>query len=260
VGLELIEGRDFVTESETDRKESAIVTEETVRKFGWSNPLGTEITLLDTIKLTVIGVVKNIYNNGLWKNLDPMVIRKADREAIYYIIVSTQASKVQEVNKFMGNKWKELFPDRIFDSRTIDNGLYEANRVNNNVVKMSTFLGVVSLLLSVTGLFTLISLNINNKIKEIGVRKVLGASTFSLTWVLNREFIIVLLLACLGGSLLGTFIVKSLMSDLWKYHQPVTYVTLLSSIIVLLVASVLSNIHKIYNTTRLNPSDILRDE
>jgi len=138
--------------------------------------------------------------------------------------------------------------------------LYEANRVNNNILKMSGFLGIVTFILSVTSLFTLLSLNINRRMKEIGVRKVLGASMANLSWVLNKEFLRTLLVACVVGILLGEFLVDDLLSELWKYHQEVTLLTLSSSLVVQLTGSVLSIGYKVYTTTRLNPSDVLRDE
>jgi putative ABC transport system permease protein len=259
-GMKLVEGRDFANDSESDRIGSVIVSEETVKRFGWDSPLGMEIILRDTIRQTVIGVVKNIYNNGLWAGLEPIVLRKAHRDAMYYIIVSMQPSKLELVNKLMGLKWRELFPDRMYNGNTVDNGLSEATRVNKNIVQMSMFLGIVAMLLTVTGLFTLVSLHINGRMKEIGVRKVLGASAFNLSWVLNKEFAIVIGAACLVGSVAGAFIAQSLISDLWRYYQSITPVTLVSSVVVLLAAAGLSIFNKIHDMVRLNPSDILRNE
>jgi putative ABC transport system permease protein len=259
-GMKLVEGRDFADDSESDRRGSVIVSEETVKTFGWDRPLGMEIILRDTIRQTVIGVVKNIYNNGLWAGLEPIVLRKADRNAIYYVIVSTQPSKVDLVNKLMATTWRELFPDRIYNGNTVDNALSEATRVNKNIVQMSTFLGIISMLLTVTGLFSLVSLNINGRMKEIGVRKVLGASAVNLSWVVNKEFVIVMGVACLIGGAAGAVIAQSLISDLWRYYQSITPVTLVCSVVVLFAAAALSIVNKIYDMVRLNPADILRND
>jgi len=259
-GLELTAGRDFVNGSETDIRESAIVTEETVRRFGWTNPLGMKLTLHDTISMIVIGVVKNIYNKGFFGGLDPMVIRKGDKEIVNYIIVSTKRGKVEDVNRFMASKWRELFPDRLYDGVTMDYGLWESARVNGNFVRMSSFMGIVALLLSIIGLFTLVSLNINARMKEVGVRKVLGAGLGNLSWVLNKEFMVVLLLGCVGGTLLGNFTAEYVIQGNWRTYQPVTSITLISSVLLLLLAAALSTAQKIYSIARLNPADILRDE
>jgi ABC-type antimicrobial peptide transport system permease subunit len=260
VGLTFIEGRDFVKDSETDRKESVIITEELAQKFGWDKPLGKEITWMDTVKLQVIGVVKNVYARGLWDPIEPMMIRYGNRDKIGHILVSTNVSKLRDVNKFMEAKWKEIFPDRLYNGRLMDEELSEANTVNNNIVKMFIFLGIVALLLSATGLFTLVSLNIIKKMKEIGVRKVLGASVANISRIINKEFAIVLLIACVLGGWLGSFMAGTLMRSIWTYYQNATIVTLLISSLVMLITSILSIGYKVIKTTRINPSTVLRDE
>jgi len=132
--------------------------------------------------------------------------------------------------------------------------------VNNNLVKMFVFLGIVALMLSATGLFTLVSLNIIKKMKEIGVRKVLGASIGNITKVINKEFVIILLIACVLGAPLGWFMSAALMDSIWDYYQAVTITSMLISAAILFVASAISIGYKVYNTTRLNPANVLRDE
>jgi putative ABC transport system permease protein len=127
-------------------------------------------------------------------------------------------------------------------------------------VKMFAFLGLVALMLSVTGLFTLVSLNIIKKIKEIGVRKVLGASTWNITAVVNREFVIILLIASVGGGFLGYALSSVFMDSIWDYYQKVSFTSIVISAMILIVASVISIGYKIFKTTRLNPSHVLRDE
>jgi putative ABC transport system permease protein len=260
VGLELKEGRDFTKDSETDRKESVIITEETARKFGWDQPIGKEIIWMDTVKLYVVGVVKDIYTNGLWEQLEPVMIRYGKKEIVNHLLVSAKTENILAINKFMEAKWKELFPDRLYNGQIMDERNAEASTVNNNIVIMFIFLGVVALLLSATGLFTLVSLNIIKKMKEIGVRKVMGASVGNISRIINKEFAIVLLIACVLGSFLGAYLSEQLMNSIWDYYQKATLTTLIISSLVLLLASVLSIGYKVYKTTRLNPSTVLRDE
>ncbi|MEK6783635.1 MAG: ABC transporter permease [Bacteroidota bacterium] len=260
VGLTLIDGRDFMKDSETDRKESVIITEEVMRKFGWDKAIGKEIIWMDTVKLYVVGVVRDIYNNGLWEQLEPVMLRYGSKEKISHVLVSTASDKVVEVNKFMEAKWKEIFPNRLYNGRFMDEELVEANTVNNNIVKMFIFLGIVALILSATGLFTLVSLNIIKKMKEIGVRKVLGASVANIARVINMEFVIILLIASLLGGALGAWMAGMLMDSIWNYYQNTTIATLVISAAILFVVSALSISFKIFHTARLNPANVLRDE
>ena len=96
--------------------------------------------------------------------------------------------------------------------------------------------------------------------KEIGVRKVLGASVGNLTKVINKEFAIILLISCVLGGALGWWMSAMLMESIWDYYQKVTMTSMVISAIILLTASALSIGYKIYKTTRLNPALVLRDE
>jgi ABC-type antimicrobial peptide transport system permease subunit len=260
IGITLKQGRNFVSDSETDRKESVIITEGLAKQFGMIDPIGKEITWLDTAKYYVVGVVKDIYNNGLWEKLDPIMFRYAPNDKVNHILVNAKTDKLMEINKFMETKWKTLFPERLYEGRFMDRELVEADNVNKNLVKMFSFLGLVALMLSVTGLFTLVSLNIIKKMKEIGVRKVLGASTWNITSVVNREFVVILLIACVSGGALGYWLSAIFMDSIWDYYQTVSYPSIVTSAVILVIASIVSISYKLYKTTRLNPSTVLRDQ
>ena len=260
VGLTLLQGRNFTADSETDRKESVIITEGFAREMDLKDPIGKEIIWMDTVKYYVIGVVKDIYNRGLWEQMEPCMFRYGPKESVNHILVKAPADKLQSVNTYMEAKWKELFPSRIYNGRFMDEEMVEANTVNNNIVIMFIFLGTVAMLLSATGLFTLVSLNIIKKMKEIGVRKVLGASMGNLTKVINAEFVIILLISSVVGGVLGSFMSGMLMQSIWKYYLDATPTTLVVSALILFAISALSIGYKVYATTRLNPANVLRDE
>jgi putative ABC transport system permease protein len=260
LGLTLKEGRNFEDESETDRKESVIITEGLARKFGMTKAIGKEIVWMDTAKYYVIGVVKDIYTNGLWEQMDPVMFRYGKKDDVNHIVVKTSGDKLVDVNKYMEVKWKEIFPNKMYEGRFMNEEMVEADTVNKNLVTMFVFLGVVALFLSATGLFTLVSLNIIRKMKEIGVRKVLGASIGNITRVINFKFMIILSIACLLGAPLGYQLSALLMDSIWDYYQPVTLTSMAIAASVMLIASALSIGYKVYNTTKLNPAHVLRDE
>ena len=260
VGMTLLEGRDFIKDSETDRKESVIISEGLARKFGWREAIGKEITWMDTVQFYVVGVIKDVYNRGLWEEMNPTLLRYAKEEDVNHLIVSTSLDEVHDVNRYMEARWKELFPNKLYNGRMMDEEIVEATTVNNNIVKMFVFLGFVALFLSATGLFTLVSLNIIKRMKEIGVRKVLGASMANISRVINTEFAIILLLACVSGGAAGSWLSTMLMDSIWDYYQSATVVTLAASAGLLVLISIVSVAYKVYRTVRLNPSHVLRDE
>jgi putative ABC transport system permease protein len=260
VGLKLTKGRDFTRDSDTDRKESVIITEGLAGKLGMTDPIGKEIVWADTVKYYVVGVVQDIYNRGLWRQLEPVMMRYGKKDEVNFVVVSAPVDKVVEVNKFMEAKWKELFPNKLYNGRLMDEEMVEANTVNNNIVKMFVFLGIVAMMLSATGLFTLVSLNIIKKMKEIGVRKVLGASMANISRVINTEFAVILVIACVLGAAGGGWMSAMLMGSIWDYYQEATISTMVISSALLLTVCVVSVAYKVYKTVRINPALVLRDE
>jgi ABC-type antimicrobial peptide transport system permease subunit len=245
MGLHLIEGRDFQKDSETDEKESVIVTEKLVKSFGWDKPIGKEIIWMDTVKLFVVGVVKDVYTMGLWREMDPLMLRFTRPEQYTHVIVNAPLNKLRDVNKAMEAEWKQVFPNRLYNGRYLDEITVEATTVNDNIVKIFAFMGIVALFLSATGLYTLVSLNIIKRMKEIGVRKVLGASISNITRIINTEFVIMLLISSVlgaGGKLLSC---RGSDGSIWKYYQPASNLTFAISIFLMFFISGVAICYKV---------------
>lgn len=260
MGLSILRGRDFRKDSETDRKESVLVSEKLVEEFGWRDPIGKELIWMDTVKLYVIGVIKNVYTNGLWREMDPLMIRYTTPDKYTHVIVSGPVNKLSEINSFMEKQWKVIFPNRLYNGRYLNEAMVEAMTVNNNIIKMFLFLGIVALVLSATGLFTLVSLNIIRKMKEIGVRKVFGASIANITRIINMEFVIMLVVASVLGSVLSYFAVDALMASIWDYYQSTTGVTFAASVFLMFLISGLAIGFKVFSAASMNPVSTLRSE
>jgi ABC-type antimicrobial peptide transport system permease subunit len=258
--LTLLEGRDFTQDSETDKKESVIISQKLALTFGWEKPLGKELIWKDTVKLYVVGVVKDVYTFGLWRAMEPLMIRYIGPEKYSQIVVNTQASNVSELNKVMEAKWKEIFPYRLYNGHMMVEDNDDANNVNKNIVTMFSFLGTIALLLSATGLFTLVSLNIIKRTKEIGVRKVLGASVGNITRIINTEFFVILVIASAVGSALGFYAVDLLMDSIWDYYRATTILTFAAAISIMFFVSAIVVGFKVFSAASMNPVSTLRDE
>ncbi|MBT1695816.1 ABC transporter permease [Fulvivirgaceae bacterium PWU4] len=260
MGMELTEGRDFRKDSETDRKESIIISQKFAEELGWTQSVGKEVIWMDTVKFYVIGVVKNVYTNGLWREMQPLMIRYTTPDQYTHVIVNAPALKITDVNKFMESEWKKIFPNQLYNGWYLNSGMAEAVQVNTNIVKMFVFLGLVALVLSATGLFTLVSLNIIKRMKEIGVRKVLGASIGNITRIINTEFAIILLVSSILGSVASYYMVDLLMDSIWDYYQSTTSVTFAFSVFLMFLISGIAIGYKVFTAASMNPVNTLRNE
>ncbi len=259
-GITLTGGRDFTLNSETDKTQSVIVSEAFVEAMGWHDAIGQKVVMHDTVALYVIGTIKNIYSRGLWRKLEPMMIRYVDKAQCQYVTVSTEAENLPEMYAFMQERWKKIFPNKQFTGRYLDDIVAEGIAVNNNIVKMFVFVGAVAILLSSIGLFTMVSLTIVKRFKEIGIRMVLGASSATIARLINAKFVLVLVIASALGSWMSIFMLEAMMQGIWVFYQAPDVITLGSGVLLLFVIAAVTIGSKIYQVMRMNPATSLRSE
>jgi len=257
----VIDGRDFIKDSQSDVETSIVVNEELVRMFGWQKPVGQQLILRDTIQLYVVGVVKDIYIDGaLWEPIKPLMMRYTKPEGYRFISVQANVLNITEVHNLMEEKWKVVFPDKLSGVRYLDDEKANQALVNKNIKIMFIFLGAVAAILSVIGLFSLVSLNIIKRMKEIGVRKVLGASVPHIVRIIYKEFLIILLFASVIGSVAGFYMADKLMGSIWTYYLPIGGLPFILSITLMIFFSVITVGGKVIKAAIANPAYTLRDE
>jgi len=261
IGATILEGRDFIEDSQNDVENSVIINEELVNMFNWEEPIGKRIVLRDTVELFVVGVVKNMYIDGeLWEPLEPMLLRYVTQKDYRKITVSASIDDIPKVKDLMEEKWKIIFPDELSEVEYMEDEKADAALVNYNIKVIFVSLGVVALILSAIGLFSLVSLNIIKKMKEIGVRKVLGASISNIVKNISKEFIIILSISSVVGSVAAYFLVETFMASIWTYYVPIGIGAFVASILILFFISGVTIGGKVFKAASFNPVDTLRDE
>jgi ABC-type antimicrobial peptide transport system permease subunit len=219
LGIKLMKGRGFDPGSENDRLSSVLVTEEFVRQFGWGdNAIGKRIVLSDSVGLIIIGVLSDIYTHSVFEAVRPLIVRSALPETYKYAILRSDPSRISRVERFAKEQWQKNFPGKLPDFELLDVVRDSANRVNSNGVKIVGCLAVFSLLISLTGLYTMATLNIARRTKEIGIRRVLGATTGNIIAIVNYDFFSLLTIAGTTGGIVGYFLVDIVMKTMWQYY------------------------------------------
>ncbi len=261
ISATIIEGRDFIKDSQSDVETSVIVNEELVKLLGWEKPVGQQILLRDTLQLYVVGVVKDIYLDGaLWEPIDPLVMRYIKPDKYRYISVQADVENISHVHELMEDKWKVVFPNKLSGVEYMDDEKASQRLVNKNIKTMFIFLGLVATILSAIGLFSLVSLNIIKRMKEIGVRKVLGASLSHIVNIINKEFLIILLFASVLGSVAGYYMADMLMGSIWTYYLPIGAMPFILSVLIMFIVSMVTVGGKVIKAAAQNPAYTLRDE
>ncbi len=192
LGLELAEGRDFSPEFASDSS-AFLVNEAAVEAMGLKNPIGSKFGAFWIEDGKIIGVVKNFHSNSIYQAVEPLII-VMDTEP-YILYIRTAAGKTQEAIEQLADIHKKYSPSYPFDYYFM-NEQYE--RMYKSEIVMSSlanYFAILAITISCLGLLGLASLTTAQKVKEIGVRKVFGASVADVLVLLSRDYVKLIILA-----------------------------------------------------------------
>lgn len=130
----------------------------------------------------------------------------------------------------------------------------------DNVVILYTFMGLVAIIMSVSGLYSLVSLNLQKRTKELGIRKILGASLPHIVIQASKLFLLIMVFSFAVGSMLGAVMVNGLMDSVWEYYVAVNVQVLTLAIVILFTIAVSTIGYKIRKIAVTNPVNSLRYE
>ncbi|MEZ5011739.1 MAG: FtsX-like permease family protein [Bacteroidales bacterium] len=247
--------------AESDRSgNSILINEQMVKDFGWDEPIGKRVTMYDTLHLTVTGVVENYYSSGLWGSIEPSIMRLPPNDTYSILVVRASAENLEQVQEYLRARWTEHFPFYVYRGIYQEETLQEGKDINSSILKVNMFLAIVATLLSLIGVYSLVSLNVLHRTREIGIRNVVGSPVGSLIYILSRKFIIILLIASVLGSLGGYFLSLSLLDSIWDYFITITAWIPLFSVAVMFLATALTVSGKTYRAATQNPVTALQTE
>jgi len=257
--LRLVAGRDFDQNLETDYKETIIVNQKLARSFDWAEPLGQTVTL-DSARYSVIGVVEDFHNNGVWSPLKPVIFRLVKPENFRFLTLRVRAENLTAMNEFLRQEWQRVAPDVAYAGYYQDEIMAEAITVSENINTMFLYISILAIAISMMGLFALVSLNIARRTKEIGIRKVLGATMLHIMGLVNKEFVRLLAAAALFASVAGYFAVKALIASIYAYHVGFSVTPFVLAGVSVFVIAVLTIGSQVFKVATANPVNALRYE
>jgi putative ABC transport system permease protein len=187
MNIELEEGRDFIKSS--SKTPVFIINRAAAEALGLDDPVGkTVIGSMQSDPGRIIGVIKNFHFASLHSDIEPMVLSYRPSWA-GYLLVRIREGKAAETLQFLQEKIKEVSPENLFMYSFIDDDLNRLYRSEDKLGDIFKAFSLIAILVSCLGLFGLSAFSAELHIKEIGIRKVLGASVRGITFLLTREFI-----------------------------------------------------------------------
>jgi len=188
-GIEIVAGRNFRQDIETDRTQAYILNETAVKRLGWDEPLGKAFGLNAERDGKVIGVAKDFHFDSLHNKIDPLAFRM-NTPSYDYLGMLVKPENLDETISFIEETWKRFIPDYEFPRHQLIDDWFDIQyRTEKQVGRMATIFSGLAILLACLGLLGLVSYAVEQRTKEIGVRKVLGSSVGGIMILLSKDFI-----------------------------------------------------------------------
>jgi len=259
MGIRLVQGRHFFNIG-TDADKSIIVNETFLQRSQLKQAIGQQVTL-DSINYTVVGVVEDYKAYGLHGLVPPCVLHMARPDEYKSMVIRADKDKLVAVNRYLQSTWSQLLPNMPYRAYFQSEVIEKEIRMTEAFKSIAFFLAITTLLLSASGLFAQISLNIDRRNREIGVRKVLGASILQIIQMISKEFVRILLIAFVIGSVLGyLFTSKFIFQVIYHYHSSPGLMPYICTLFTVVLCCGLIVGTRVYRAARTNPVDRLRAE
>jgi predicted permease len=206
-----VKGRDFTPGYGLDSV-SYLINETAARRIGYQQPIGKPLTLWGKAG-TIIGVVEDFHQNSLHVAIDPMIVKLSPQSANKNIIVRTQPGQAKQALASLETAWHQFNPKFPFSYTFADQAFQKLYRSETVVGTLANYFAVLAVFISCLGLFGLAAFMAEQRTKEIGVRKVLGASVTSVVMLLSGDFLKLVLAAILIASPLAWYTMYQWLQD-----------------------------------------------
>ena len=261
--IQMVAGRDFSKTAGTDHLQAFIINESAVKAFGWKSPedaIGKDFVRGDSHsgkRGHIIGVIKDFNFSRLDKPLAPLVM-DVNVPRFHTFAIRVSADHVPATLTAIQRLWDRYFPERVFEYSFLDeniNGLYKAQE---NLSKLVGYFAIIAVFISCIGLFGLASFMAVQRTREIGIRKVLGATVPGLIMLLLRDFLRLVIIALLIASPLAAWLMNKWLDD-FAYHIPLSgWIFILAGLLAIAITFLTVGWQGL-RAARVNPVNSLRE-
>ena len=272
MGMEMVKGRSFQNGNESDRLRGLIINETFAKEFGIVDLTGAIIPASSFGEHEIIGVVKDFNYSSLHGNIEPVILTMNPdlfftqgvdiniySDPTPKLFVSLSGNNITEGIKILEKTWDEIIGDETFSFQFVDEQIDTMYRQERNLGKIVGIAAVLTILIGSLGLFALVSLNIKARMKELSIRKFLGASKGTCLYIISKEYLILVGLSLLTAIPVTWYFMSDWLSS-FAYHIEVGIsFFILAGLVSLLVATFSISYHS-YKAIRTQPIEHLRQE
>jgi putative ABC transport system permease protein len=227
--------------------------------MGWKDPIGKKVEAGDanTLRARVIGVMKDYHQTGMYNGVESLLLAYRPLNEIVYIKLS--GSDTRSTISFIETKWKEIFPDQPFAYTYLSerfNRQFEADERRGLIFTLFT---VLAILIACLGLFGLASYMVEQRTKEIGIRKVFGADESIILQLISRDFLILVTIGIVIATPAAYYFMTNWLQN-YVYRTTVGLPVLIISALITILITFITISYKAYQAAIMNPAQSLKTE
>lgn len=239
-----------------------ILNESAVKRLGFNDPeeiIGKNITTgVNSIDAEVVGVVEDFHVSSLHDEIEPVVL--INFPFFYYDAgIKVSSGNLTETISFIEKQWSEVYPEYHFEYQFLDEHLARLYRNDQRTFTMFKIFAGVSIFIGCLGLYGLISFMANQKLREVGIRKVMGASVSSIVLLFSKEFVKLIMLAFFVAAPVAWYFMDQWLSG-FAYRIPIQWAVFAISIFSTLFIALLTVSYRAIRAATINPVETLRTE
>jgi len=256
--IQIRQGRSFSRTMGAD-KDGFILNAAAARKLGWDDPVGRQLVLGGRTG-TVIGVAEDFLFADIGFDIPPAILFLEPDNLNFLLVKYAASGDFRQLHSFLKSQWLSLNPDLPFECQTLDDIFNQFFRLLDKIAGFLKAIGITTVVFSCLGLLGLASYMVEQRTREIGIRKVMGASSPRILWRLMREYVVLVAVAnvlALGLLYFGWH--KVLQTGL-LFITDISAGTYATALLFSLAAAVLAVTSQTWKAVRANPADSLRHE
>lgn len=263
IGAKVVSGRNFsnaIARDTSDKIGTYLLNETAVRKMGWNNTtaLGKKVKFWG-LGGEVVGVVKDFHFRPLSVSIEPFIFRNRPKEFYFNLLIKTKASNTKRAIEEVSNILAKYEPNSPISYGFVNQDLDKLYFNDQRVGKIIFIFSILTIIISCLGLFGLVTYTTQQRVKEIGIRKVLGASIINVTTLLTKDFLKLVFVAIVIASPIAYYLVGAWLQD-FAYHIAISWkIFALAGIMALLIA-LLTVGYQAIKTALINPAKSLKTE
>jgi putative ABC transport system permease protein len=257
LGIEVIQGRDFQQDMPSDTLRGVIVNQTFVKRMGWKDPIGKKIEAGDenTLRATVIGVMKDYHQTGMYNGVESLLL--AYRINLPDVYVKLSGRDNDKTLAFIETKWKEVFPDQPFSYKYLTEKFNEQFEADEKRGFIFTLFTILAILIACLGLFGLASYMVEQRTREIGIRKVFGADEKVILRLVARDFVILVTVGIVIAIPLASYFMNNWLEK-YVYKTSVGISVLIIASILTLLITYITISYKAFQAAVMNPASSIK--